>query len=405
MKQTMIALLSTVIVFWNVENLFDSRAESSNPSEQSFSAGGSRHWTSTRVQRKCLGLAKVLMAIADDYGSLPDAIGLCEVENERVLKTLLYGTPLSSLGYRYVHRDSGDPRGIDCALLYRESTLGRPQVNTVSFPGTRDLLVCRFDSLCVIVCHLPSKLGKGGSELRRAHILARIGSLADSLCRAGAVSGGAAYSEAAPFSEGSPLSESAPFFEASPDQGGAAAFGAAPDQGGTAAFLEATPGPDSVGAPDQSLETGSAGTPGQSPETGRYVVVAGGDFNEPHSALSDSLLYPLKEVEPGSYPAHDSYTAPDSYTGHGHSSRRTLGKSYDAGRPTRQVPGTIKFSGVWETIDRCAVSGANGVLSVYPHPLLLEEDRKHGGVKPRRTYIGPRYNAGLSDHLPIVLVL
>lgn len=341
MKQTMIALLSTVIVFWNVENLFDSRAESSNPSKQSFSAGGSRHWTSTRVQRKCLGLAKVLMAIADDYGSLPDAIGLCEVENERVLKTLLYGTPLSSLGYRYVHRDSGDPRGIDCALLYRESTLGRPQVSTVSFPGTRDLLVCRFDSLCVIVCHLPSKLGKGGSELRRAHILARIGSLADSLCRAGALS-----------------------------------------------F-----------APD------SCDVPGQGFVPSRYVVVAGGDFNEPRSALSDSLLYPLKEVEPGAYPAHDSYTAPDSYTGHGHSSRRTLGKSYDAGRPTHQVPGTIKFSGVWETIDRCAVSGASGVLSVYPHPLLLEEDRKHGGVKPRRTYIGPRYNAGLSDHLPIVLVL
>lgn len=350
MKQTMIALLSTVIVFWNVENLFDSRAESSNPSEQSFSAGGSRHWTSTRVQRKCLGLAKVLMAIADDYGSLPDAIGLCEVENERVLKTLLYGTPLSSLGYRYVHQDSGDPRGIDCALLYRESTLGRPQVSTVSFPGTRDLLVCRFDSLCVIVCHLPSKLGKGGSELRRAHILARMGSLADSLCRAGAVSGGAAYSEA-------------------------------------------TPGPGSVGAPDQSFEPGSTGASGQSLEQGRYVVVAGGDFNEPRSALSDSLLFPLREVEICGYPAQ------------GPSSRRTPGKGFDAGGTTGQVPGTIKFSGVWETIDRCAVSGANGVLSVYPHPLLLEEDRKHGGVKPRRTYIGPRYNAGLSDHLPIVLVL
>ena len=34
---------------------------------------------------------------------------------------------------------------------------------------------------------------------------------------------------------------------------------------------------------------------------------------------------------------------------------------------------------------------------------LLEKDKKWGGLKPRRTFIGPRYNAGVSDHLPIVL--
>ena len=33
---------------------------------------------------------------------------------------------------------------------------------------------------------------------------------------------------------------------------------------------------------------------------------------------------------------------------------------------------------------------------------LLEEDPKYGGVKPRRTYNGFRYQRGFSDHLPLV---
>lgn len=33
---------------------------------------------------------------------------------------------------------------------------------------------------------------------------------------------------------------------------------------------------------------------------------------------------------------------------------------------------------------------------------LLEEDKKYGGVKPHRTFLGPVYVGGISDHLPIV---
>jgi hypothetical protein len=35
----------------------------------------------------------------------------------------------------------------------------------------------------------------------------------------------------------------------------------------------------------------------------------------------------------------------------------------------------------------------------------LEPDVAWLGDKPRRTYVGPRYNGGLSDHLPIILRL
>ena len=33
---------------------------------------------------------------------------------------------------------------------------------------------------------------------------------------------------------------------------------------------------------------------------------------------------------------------------------------------------------------------------------LLEPDATNGGVRPRRTYQGPIYRGGVSDHLPVV---
>ena len=65
--------------------------------------------------------------------------------------------------------------------------------------------------------------------------------------------------------------------------------------------------------------------------------------------------------------------------------------------------GTYKYKGNWNIIDHILVSGGvelqdAGILSL---PALLEEDEKYGGTKPRRTYIGYKYNGGISDHLPI----
>ena len=43
-------------------------------------------------------------------------------------------------------------------------------------------------------------------------------------------------------------------------------------------------------------------------------------------------------------------------------------------------------------------------FSIEADDCFLTEDRTHGGLKPLRTYSGPRYTAGVSDHLPIVLM-
>ena len=43
--------------------------------------------------------------------------------------------------------------------------------------------------------------------------------------------------------------------------------------------------------------------------------------------------------------------------------------------------------------------------SVFSDASLLEPDRNFGGMKPRRSFLGPRYLGGVSDHLPLVLLV
>lgn len=69
--------------------------------------------------------------------------------------------------------------------------------------------------------------------------------------------------------------------------------------------------------------------------------------------------------------------------------------------------GTIRYNGRWELIDNFLVSpdvAAKKKMTVIRPPFLLERDRKHPGEKPFRTYSGPRYLGGVSDHLPVILL-
>lgn len=68
--------------------------------------------------------------------------------------------------------------------------------------------------------------------------------------------------------------------------------------------------------------------------------------------------------------------------------------------------GTIKYNGKWEKIDGGFAEGFSRVREeVFADPLLLEEDKAFGGTKPRRTFVGPRYTGGVSDHLPVVFIV
>ena len=75
-------------------------------------------------------------------------------------------------------------------------------------------------------------------------------------------------------------------------------------------------------------------------------------------------------------------------------------------------PGTYRYRGEWSVFDHILVSGLlldarAGIhtscddAAVVAYPFLLERDVKYGGFKPFRTYVGPRYVGGYSDHLPV----
>jgi hypothetical protein len=77
-------------------------------------------------------------------------------------------------------------------------------------------------------------------------------------------------------------------------------------------------------------------------------------------------------------------------------------------------PGTLKHGESWYTFDQLIVSDAllsahNGLAVNLPQPLifhaafLLTEDETRFGEKLSRTYLGPRYLGGFSDHLPVYL--
>ena len=71
---------------------------------------------------------------------------------------------------------------------------------------------------------------------------------------------------------------------------------------------------------------------------------------------------------------------------------------------SEKFKGTLKYRGRWQTFDQFICSTNFNYLS-YPFrkSFLLEEDKTYGGYKPFRTYYGPIYHNGFSDHLPIVL--
>ncbi|MFN0057687.1 MAG: endonuclease/exonuclease/phosphatase family protein [Planctomycetota bacterium] len=97
--------------FWNVENLFDTDDDATNKGDDEFLPA--TDWTAERYQRKLQHLAEVILAFS------PHVLGVAEIENRRVLEDLLATPALKPLGYRIVHRDSPDKRGIDVALIYR----------------------------------------------------------------------------------------------------------------------------------------------------------------------------------------------------------------------------------------------------------------------------------------------
>lgn len=155
------------VMFYNVENLFDT-LDDPDKNDEEFLPQGDRYWNDRKLNLKLNRIFQVVMALGE--GNHPVVIGLCEVENLNVLELLLSRTPLGRMGYKIVHKESPDRRGIDVALLYRSDRFkpltyeAVPVVdpNNEDFK-TRDILhvkgLMATDTIHFFVNHWPSKYG------------------------------------------------------------------------------------------------------------------------------------------------------------------------------------------------------------------------------------------------------
>ncbi len=102
------------VLFYNVENLFDTRDDPTTHDED-FTPNGEMRWNDERYQQKLVQVARAISM----SGGAPLLIGLAEVENKRVVSDLANTGNLADAHYVVVHRDSPDERGIDVALMVR----------------------------------------------------------------------------------------------------------------------------------------------------------------------------------------------------------------------------------------------------------------------------------------------
>lgn len=150
--------------FYNLENLYDTLNDP-KVFDDDFTPGGKYRWTADRYEQKLENLARVIDALN------PDILGVCEVENKRVLRDLTLKT--QNKGYKIAHHDSPDERGIDLALIYDKKVFRfleqeAIRVNLSAYNDrTRDIFLVTGilygkDTASIYLCHWPSR--GGGQE-------------------------------------------------------------------------------------------------------------------------------------------------------------------------------------------------------------------------------------------------
>ncbi len=303
------------IVFYNLENYFDTEIDSTR-SYNEFTPDGGLHWTERKYIEKRARIFQALTAIAE--WEPITLMGFVEIENAFVLQDLINSTPLSRENYQLVHFESDDFRGIDVGLIYhadrfRLLSSQKIQIKDSDDPNftTRDILYVKGmlsgDTLHVFVNHWVSRW-RGVMESQYLRILCAetLKVVVDSVC---------------------------------------------------------------------SLNPNAN-------------ILLMGDFND--NPEDESILRLTSKSE-----NHQLYNVELKTT-------------------NKDVKGTLKYGSEWSYFDQFLVSAAllSGQTSlmlksesgrVFDTPFLLEKDKKHLGVKPKRTHIGFKYNGGFSDHLPIFI--
>ena len=108
------------VAFYNLENLFDTE----NDTEKNDEASPMMEIKADREEiykKKVHNMARVISDIGSSKtGNAPAILGVCEVENIKVMQDVANDPLLLAKDYGIVHFDSPDRRGIDVGLMYQK---------------------------------------------------------------------------------------------------------------------------------------------------------------------------------------------------------------------------------------------------------------------------------------------
>lgn len=309
--------------------------------DDDFLEKGKNQWNKLRYRKKLADLSKVIMSVGG--AAAVDVVALCEVENDSVLVGLTQQTRMKRLGYEYVVTNSDDVRGIDVALLYQPMRFKLLGYEEMVVPHTIGI-----DRPTRNILYASGRLQNGDTlDIFVAHLPSRRGgarATEEYRCRATRLLKNCADS-----------------------------------------LLQIRQNPmviitgdfnDEPGCKSLSIFDGEKTSPSLRRKKGNEKIQNQDDFIANYALLSDTIT--------------------------------ALGGL---------VQGTYKYQGKWNRLDHMIVnksllSAQNEVYTsakdckICAHPFLVEEDTSAwSGVKPRRTYQGPLYHGGVSDHLPLVLTL
>lgn len=307
------------VVFYNVENLFDTKNDLGERDGE-FTPEGANKWTEERYAKKLEDISKVLSSV--NKNELPEIIGLCEIENRKVLDDLVRTQMLKKGDYEIEHFESPDYRGIDCALLYRpdEFKVIKSIPVSIAFADdpeytTRDILYVKGETrnreeFHIFVNHWPSRIG--GLEQTE------------------------------------------------------------PKRMAVAQLLKSKI--DSVQKVNSKANILVMGDMNDEPSNKSLSEVLAAKSPDVKNAALVNLMYPIHANKKGSY----------------------------------------NYRGTWNMLDNIVVSAGlldnEGFQCVDKHGYVFREkwmeyEDKNNGVTPNRTYGGPNYYGGVSDHFPVFINL
>ena len=177
----MISQTPITVMFYNVENLFDTSDDPKTQDEEYLPTSDLK-WDDAKYLNKIKHVAQVIDSSVLGI-DLPDVVGFCEIENKKVLSDLINITQLKTNKYAILTTTGIDDRGINVGLIYNPSVFDFIQsaelnvTNTdIANYKTRNVLFvtlkCKSNNEVIyfFVNHWPSRRdGEKETEPRRVH--------------------------------------------------------------------------------------------------------------------------------------------------------------------------------------------------------------------------------------------